>query len=122
VGWWDTHTLLVHDEGNNFVLLDVITRKTSTLLSAEATSEFMVETGLPGGPADIGWVCHWNGGGYDLFLTLEKQKNCVASANVRGPKNLFRGVNKAVGEISAGGRSARLSRLQPVSPARSACL
>jgi hypothetical protein len=87
VGWWDGHTLLVHDQGNNFVLLDVITLQTSTLLSAEATSKFMQGTGFPGGPADIGWICHWNGSGYDLYLMPAKEKNWGESFLVKLDRN-----------------------------------
>ena len=87
VGWWDGHTLLVHDQGNGFALLDVITRQSNTLLSAEAISKFMQETGLPGGPADIGWICYWNGGGYDLYLTVAKEKNWGESFLVKLDRN-----------------------------------
>ena len=76
VGWWDEHTLLVHDEGNNLVLTDVTTHQTNTLLSAEATAEFMQKIGLPRGSADKGWWgSNWSGRGYDFFLTLESEKN-----------------------------------------------
>ncbi len=75
VGWWDAHTLLLHDEGNNFVLQDVLSQQTEMLLGAEATAKWMEQMGLPGSVGDLGWRSYWNGSGYDFFFTLESQKN-----------------------------------------------
>lgn len=75
VGWWDAHTLLLHDGGNNFVLMDMLTRHAELLLSADTTTKLMEQMGLPGGPGDIGWLSNWNGNGYDFFFTFRSQKN-----------------------------------------------
>ena len=75
VGWWDEQTILLKDEGNSFVLMDVITRQTNTLFSAQATSKLLQKMGLPDDPADIGSFFNWNGRGYDFFFAVEKEKH-----------------------------------------------
>jgi hypothetical protein len=75
VGWWDAETLLVDDEWNNLAMLDVVTHQTNTILSAEMISKSLQGMGLPGSAADIGWMCNWNGRGYDFFFTLAREKN-----------------------------------------------
>jgi len=93
VGWWDEHTLLVHDGTNNLVLRDVTTRQTEPLLSAEEISKLLQKMGLPSRADDIGrarapWLSsHWNGRAYDFFFTVAKEENWESQFLVKLDRN-----------------------------------
>jgi hypothetical protein len=67
-GWWDDHTVLGKDSADNFVLFDVVTRKTQTLFSAEAILQFLKDNNLTNDPAGITSFRNWNGRDYDLYF------------------------------------------------------
>jgi hypothetical protein len=68
-GWWDDHSILIEDSKGNYILLDVVTRKTSTLFSAEAIARNLKELGISHNPTNLCTIFNWNGRDYDLYFT-----------------------------------------------------
>ncbi|MDQ6630177.1 MAG: hypothetical protein M3Y82_00280 [Verrucomicrobiota bacterium] len=71
-GWWDDHNILAQDSSNNFVLFDVVTRKTKMLFTAEAIVEFLKVNGIPNEPSRIATTFNWNGHNYDIYFSANR--------------------------------------------------
>ena len=74
-GWWDEQNILFKDLDDNFKLHNVATGETKALHTSAAMAGFLKQFGLSSTPADVSALCHWNGSGYDILFTEEKQKN-----------------------------------------------
>jgi hypothetical protein len=70
-GWWDESQLLVRDPANNFVLFDVVTRKTNTLFSATFLQDTLHRLNLTNYPGQIRAINDWNGHGYDYYFASQ---------------------------------------------------
>lgn len=74
-GWWDDYQILVKDEDGNYVLFDVVTRKTSTLFSAETVARNLKELGVSENPTNLATIFNWNGHDYDFYFTGKQRGN-----------------------------------------------
>ncbi len=71
-GWWDDHDLLIKDPAGDYLLFDVVTRKTTTLFSAGTLAARFKEAGIADNPFDASTHFNWNGSNYDLYLSAKK--------------------------------------------------
>ncbi len=71
-GWWDDHDLLMRDSAKNFVLFDVVTRKTSTVFAVDAIARRFQEMGIQDDAAKVNTRFSWNGKDYNVFFTGDK--------------------------------------------------
>ena len=69
-GWWDEHDILIKSAFNDFVLFDVLTRKTTTLFGSEAVARSLREMGIDH-PVDLRAFDNWNGRDGDFYFTAE---------------------------------------------------
>jgi hypothetical protein len=67
-GWWDEQNILVKDPGNNFVLLDVTTQKSSTLFSAESFANSLQQMRLATNLDPVATIHNWNGREFDFYF------------------------------------------------------
>jgi hypothetical protein len=72
-GWWDDRQILLRDRANNFILFDVIARKTNTLFSADALANSLRQLDITNRPGVIRAINVWNGRDYDFYLALQKE-------------------------------------------------
>jgi hypothetical protein len=68
-GWWDDHDIFLEDPAHNFVLFDVLDRRTRVLFSAQSVSRFLEQNGLTNTLAELTSFFNWNGRQYDIYLT-----------------------------------------------------
>jgi hypothetical protein len=67
-GWWDDHTILMKDPDSNFVLFDIVTRKTTTLFSAAGLTNSLRQMGLDTSLTSITAFPTWNGRQFDFYV------------------------------------------------------
>src|SRR5439155_23816223 len=67
--------LIYKDVSNNFVVLDVATRKVATLFSSKQMAKCLEENRLSADLAGVSGFCSWNGTNYDLYFALQKERN-----------------------------------------------
>jgi hypothetical protein len=72
-GWWDDSQILFRDPANNFILFDVVTRKTNMLFSADALANSLRQMDITNSPGIIRAINVWNGRDYDFYLALQKE-------------------------------------------------
>jgi hypothetical protein len=70
-GWWDESQLLIREPAGNFVLFNVITRKTNTLFSAKFLENTLHQLDLTNYPGQIRAINDWNGHGYDFYFASQ---------------------------------------------------
>ena len=80
-GWWDDHRILISDVGGNYVLFDVVTRKTSTLFSAETFARNLKELGISDDPTNLSTIFNWNGRDFDLYFTGKRDWNIYTNGS-----------------------------------------
>lgn len=100
-GWWDDHDLVATDSAGNFLLFDVISRKTAPLFSKVDITGFLAGQGITNYPPDYAAKFTWNGAGYDMYLSenrkngLDTNTTFLIKAQHEGPpfKLLYRNFN-----------------------------
>jgi hypothetical protein len=79
-GWWDERSIVVKDPTNNFILCDVVTARTSPLLSSAQVAGFFKKVHIPAAPATASLFSIWNGKENDFYLIdLNKKWEAVES-------------------------------------------
>jgi len=74
-GWWDNQTIVIKDPKNNFVLHDVVTSKTSSLISVGEISNLLSGADIPDAdPGRANLFTIWNGRENDFYLTDTHKK------------------------------------------------
>lgn len=68
-GWWDNKRILMKDSNYDLILYDVVSQKTSPLVTQQQLRTFYAANGLTNIPASINPFFQWNGKENDFFLT-----------------------------------------------------
>jgi hypothetical protein len=79
-GWWDDHDLVAADAGGNFVVFDVISRKSVPLFTKADISQFLMHQGITNYPPDYATILNWNGATYNLYLTANRRNGIDTNA------------------------------------------
>ncbi len=73
-GWWDDHNILIKDPMGNYVLFDVITRKTTTLFTDEIIKQILCSVvQYSRDPGQSRHLSNWNGHDYDFYFMVKAQ-------------------------------------------------
>jgi hypothetical protein len=89
-GWWNATSIVIKDPKNNLILYDVVSRKTSVLVSAGQITRFLNDAQIS--ETDVSGAnlfCVWNGHEDDFYLTdtREMSESAVSFlAKVEKPK------------------------------------
>jgi hypothetical protein len=79
-GWWDERSIVIKDPTNNFILFDVVTARTSPLLSSAEVAGYFKNMHIPADPATANLFWIWTGKENDFYLTdLRKKWEAVES-------------------------------------------
>lgn len=68
-GWWDERHLLMQEKLHNFLLFDVETQATNTLLTATQLQDFLRQSGLPDALDQLRAEPTWTGDGFSFYLS-----------------------------------------------------
>jgi hypothetical protein len=74
-GWWDDRRILIKKPTGDWILYDVLTQNTSTLLNLETISRRLHELGIPDDPATLTTCSIWNGTDYEFRLVASQGWN-----------------------------------------------
>jgi hypothetical protein len=67
-GWWSDHEILVSRPPGDFLLYDVLTEKTSSLVPHEAIAALFQQTGINDAVSNVATQNVWTGSNYNFFL------------------------------------------------------
>jgi hypothetical protein len=79
-GWWDDHQVVATDSSGNFVLFDVINRKSAPLFTTNSITQFLAQQGVSNYSADYATIFNWNGSQYDFYLTANRRNGLDTNA------------------------------------------
>jgi hypothetical protein len=77
-GWWGDEEIFVKDPASNFVLYNVTSGKTRTLVSAETMAKFFRDAGVDMKPRTVNAFRVWNGREFDFYLRREHSMTLFA--------------------------------------------
>jgi len=80
VDWWDDQRLMVECPNNDFELYDVVTRKSSTLITLPQLKAFYAQAGLTNDPAAAHPFFRWTGWENAFYLTDGKARWSAAES------------------------------------------
>jgi hypothetical protein len=82
-GWWDDHSLVARDSTSNYILFDVVSRKTTRLLAIRDVSRYLHDQGIAIEPdGRLTTFFHWNDSNYDMYITAYQNVGQRTNANL----------------------------------------